>query len=224
MPTLKAKEIGASDSSSLDGSLPNDTDFGVNWDQFASRTSPTRKNAQIESESTTSSIVLQIDSLSPVDYEIRVIGFDMQGVTASGDGLGIYFTDVNTGTQNGYRILFEPNRASAAAKFKLQRVDADALTDLDNSVEAGWSETAGELIDFYLRFDGTTVTARAVQSAQSLDETLSAADSTFAFGTGATDIDYMMVFFKDAAVDAESFELWDMVDAAVSAQVIANWI
>lgn len=222
---LKAKEVGASDSSSLTSSLPNDTDFGINWTGFGSDATASRKNAQIESEGSNSGNTLVIGSLGLNDCELRITGFDMKGLTSSAEGFHLYLIDILTGTNyNGYRMRFEPNRASTPSKFKLDRLDNGVPTEIDNTVLSGWSNTTGELIDFYLRTDGTTVTCRAVQSDQSLDETLSAADSTYDFGTGASEIDVARYSFRDTANIAATFEVWDMDVAVGGAQVIATML
>lgn len=210
MATLVAKEVGGSDSSNLTSSLPNDTDFGVNWAGWGAHGSPTRDGSEIQSSSNTSSVTLNIGSLSLTDVEIRVTGLDMKGVTSAGEAFYMYLVDATSGSLNGYELRYDPNRATTSQKFWLRRLDAGSGTELDNTVESGWSATSGETLDLYLRFDESTVTARAVQSAQSLDETLSAADTTFNFGTGAGEIDQVYISFRDTLLVAATFEVWDM--------------
>lgn len=214
MATLKAKEVGGSDSSNLSASAPNDTDYGVNFEQYGTETSYTRDSAVIDAPAATSSICIAINSFSPSDVELRVTGFNIGGAGGAGDGIDIKLIDVNSGTsENGYLLTFEPNRAGNA-KFKIQRSDSGTETDLDNTVETTWTDS--DDVDLYLRFDGSTVTARAVQAAQSLDETLSAADSTYAFGTGAQQIDYAYFRSTDTLVTMDTIEIWDMTSAGLT--------
>lgn len=210
MATLKAKETGGSDSSNLSSSLPNDTDFSVNWEVFGSNTSYTRDSARIDAPANLSGICLNIGSLGLSDVEIRVTGFDMVG-TSGNTGIYLEMLDTNSGgSENGYGCRFQPNRAATSAKWKLHRSDSGTDTDLDNTAESGWSNTSGETVDIYMRFDGSTATARCVQSAQSLDDTLSASDSTYAFGTGASQIDHIVVFSNSTNFFMATIELWDM--------------
>lgn len=220
MATLLMKEVGGTDTNVITGTAPNDTSYGQNWAIFGAMGEYTRTGGLIQTNgSNCAGLLGGIGGYS--DLEIRATGIDMNDVPSTGDQISLAFLDVNTGSPKGYEVFFDPRRGATSNKAGLDRLDP-TTTSLADTVESTWSWTAGDTVDMYLRFNGSTVTGRIVQSSQSLDETFTVGDTTYPFGVSTDQLQYLRFRSTHNTITIASFELWNMAAAGGPSKIIGT--